>query len=176
MTNWVSKELIYFFFQECNISKWFSGTNFTIPTSILKYYIIKFTSICKKLRVTIFKSHCLSGKYLGVGVGESLWMKHTKSYLKRFESSKSATKHKRSCQNAWVGFCQGHCCGSLYEKTSQMWLHYRHTPSWREKNNHLQFVPQTGDISAPRHYSNKARRNLWECTYKFQDRGHIPTL
>lgn len=43
------------------------GINFTIPISILKYYIIKFTSICKKLQVNIFKSHCLSGKYIGVG-------------------------------------------------------------------------------------------------------------
>lgn len=56
-------------FQECNISSWFPGINFTIPTSILKYYIIKFTSICKKLQVNIFKSHCLSGKYIGLGVG-----------------------------------------------------------------------------------------------------------
>lgn len=59
----------FIFFQECNISSWFPGINFTRPTSILKYYIIKFTSICKKLQVNIFKSHWLSGKYIGVEVG-----------------------------------------------------------------------------------------------------------
>lgn len=59
---------LFISFQECNVSSWFPGINFTIPTSILKY-VIKFTSVCKKLQVNIFKSHCLSSKYIGLGVG-----------------------------------------------------------------------------------------------------------
>ena len=73
LTYCIGKYIIYFFFQESNISSWFPGTNFTIPTSILKYYIIKFTSICKKLQANVSKSHCLSGKYIGVGGNHSEW-------------------------------------------------------------------------------------------------------
>lgn len=55
LTFWIGKYLIYFF-QESNISSGFPGINFTIPTSVWKYYIIKFTSVCKKLQVNVLTS------------------------------------------------------------------------------------------------------------------------
>lgn len=88
-------------------------------------------------------------------LGQNHSMEYTNSFLKRFESSSSTIKHKRSCQRALVGFCLGHCCGPLYEKTSQMRLRCMHTPSWKEKRiKPLQFIPQTGNISASNHYNN----------------------
>jgi len=82
-------------------------------------------------------------------------MKRTNSFLKRPGSSNGTVKHKRSCQRALAGFCLGRCCGPLHEKTSQMRLHYMHTPSWKGKRiNHLQLTPQTGNLSVPTHDSN----------------------
>lgn len=117
---------------------------------------------------------------LGLG-RKSLWMKRTNSFLKRFESSNSTIKHKRSCQSALVGFCPGHCCGPLYEKTSQMWLHYMHTPSWKEKRvNHLQLIPQTGNISASKHYSHIKLQEMYRTVpihFRGGGRGtHLPCL
>ena len=78
----------------------------------------------------------------------------------------------------WVGFCLGRCCGPLYEKISQMWLRYMHSPSWKEKRiHHLQLMPQMGDISASRQCSNIKPEEVYRnVPINFRGRGRGDTF